>query len=157
MFPLSMWTLPTFIALIATSGVSVLFFVSFLVFGKRILDLLFSGWMACAGAYCVATLAFCNVVPPSATPYDVPQAAAHTLFWFRVCYVVGLIAIAFQLHFVLFYCGRHNRISRHILAAYALCLAVVPVIWSDWFLRARAQPLSAGPPGRWVSVPAARP
>jgi class 3 adenylate cyclase len=119
---------------------------------RRRIDLLFTAMMALVTLGSVFVLVADNIVPQGTPASAVPDAAARTLFWYRLMYVSGTVFMAAITHFAL----RFNQSTRlpgaRVAWLYAGALAIVPLYFTDGFLAARAVPLSETS-GWWCAVP----
>ncbi|KPK44369.1 MAG: hypothetical protein AMK72_12130 [Planctomycetes bacterium SM23_25] len=146
------FTLHELVAFAVMAPLALLFYVIYWKFGRRHLDLLYASLVACCAAVALLTFLIENLVPAGTPAREVVGAAERTVLLSRIQYAFGLVVMALQLHFVFRYRGARSFLARHIGLVYALLLAAIPCIWSNWFLAPRAQPV--GPTSSWrVAVP----
>lgn len=142
MLPFNAFSIFNFMALVVVAPLAVVFYVLWWKFGRDLLDLLFANLMTCAALYCVGNFMVDNVVPSGSDALGIPGSAQATLFWLRAVYVVGLVTLPTQIHFIICYCGYQGWLGRKVYLIYGAFFAAFPVVMSDLFLRERAAPLA---------------
>lgn len=83
-----------------------------------------------------------NVVPSGVPATAIPKAAERTLFLCRAQYCFGLLFLVSLTHFALRYCQSQHLRGWWFLWLYAGALLVMPLFWSESFIRAPETPLS---------------
>ncbi len=148
MLPFNTFSIHALLGVMVAAPISAIFLLIYWKLGRQILDLIFAGLVACCAAACLAVFLADNVVPPGMDSPAVPGAASATLRCIRFMYVLAIVSMPFQLHFVLRYCRTRNALSRRVGWVYAAFLAAVPAAWSPLFLEARGEALAAT--GSWA-------
>jgi hypothetical protein len=142
MIQFNTFSLHDLIGLMAITPLAAIFYVTYFMFGRRKLDLLFGNLMLCCVAICAVTFLVDNVVPagvPSALIADGPE---RTLFLLRLLHTMAFLETAILLHFVCQYCDM-DRIGRMPVGwVYVLAMGFVPMVWTSWFMSARLSPLA---------------
>lgn len=143
MLQINPFTVHELLGTVVAVFLAVLFYVLYaFVKPRRTLDLLLANWLACLALGCLTYYLVDNIVPAGVlVPQQRPDAAARTLLLIRLTYVIGVVALVTQLHFVLCYCQSPYAQIVRIGYAYAACVLAVPLIWSPWFLSERTVPL----------------
>ena len=129
------------VAVIVSTHVLLVFFYRSVRLTKRGIDLLFTALMLLVLLEAVIMFASDNVVPSGVAASSVPDAAARTLLWYRLMYVVGTLLLAAIAHFGLSYTRSEHLRGARILWLYAGAVAVMPLYFTDAFLTARTTPL----------------
>ena len=150
MLTINTFSIHDLVGFVVTAPLALLFYVAYLAMGRRLIDLLFANWLACVAVLCFSYLLLDNVVPEGTIATAIPHASALTLQWLRLAYVIGMIYMITLVHFVLCYTKSRYATGIPVRLAYLACLMAVPLIWSPWFLRERAQPL--GETSSWSCV-----
>lgn len=123
--------------------------------GRQITDLLLAGVTGCTAVVCLIIFLEDNVVPKGALACEI-DGADRALLLLRVKFVLTLLAMAFQFHFVLRYCRRWTILRRTMLM-YAAFLAQIPLVCSAWFCIPRSFPSVAVSDWRhavpWMPIP----
>lgn len=152
MITLNTFSVIDLLAVIVSLHVLLVFLYRSLRETRRRIDLLFTAMMALVTLGSVFVLVADNIVPQGTPASAVPDAAARTLFWYRLMYVSGTVFMAAITHFAL----RFNQSTRlpgaRVAWLYAGALAVVPLYFTEGFLAARTVPLSETS-GWWCAVP----
>lgn len=143
MIPFNTYSIYELVAVMILAPLAVVFFLFYWKFGRQILDLLAAFIITCFTIVCLLVFLVDNIAPTGTNSYTISGASEASLSYVRVMYVVGLFALAFQMHFVLRYCNVRNFLSRHIWMVYALLILLTPIIWSKWFFQQRTVPLSS--------------
>jgi len=141
MLTINTFSIHDLVAFVVTAPLALLFYVAYLTMGRRLIDLLFANWLAVCAVLCFSYLLVDNVVPEGTSATAVPHASVRTLRHIQFNYSIGLIGMVTLCHFVLLYIKSRYATGVPVRLAYLACLMAVPLIWSSWFLRERAQPL----------------
>jgi serine phosphatase RsbU (regulator of sigma subunit) len=148
MLPFNTFSIHGLVGFTVTAVLSVVFFLSYWKLGRHALDLILSFLFVCVAAACMASFMADNVVMTGMDSWSRRDAAAATLQCIRFMYVMAIVSMPFQLHFVLCYCGVRSVLRRRIHWVYALFGVMIPVTWSPMFLQARHHALAAA--GSWT-------
>jgi serine phosphatase RsbU (regulator of sigma subunit) len=154
MLPFNTFSIHALLSFMIAAPLAVIFLLIYWKLGRRILDLVFAGLVACCAAACLAAFLADNVVQAGdvisarTDPQLVRDLASRTLLCIRWMYVLAIIGMAGQLHFVLFYCRGQNVLIRHIRWVYAAFLIATAAAWSPLFLEARG--LALAETGSWL-------
>ena len=139
--PFNTFSLQALLAFMVMTALAGVFAVLYWRLGRRATDGMFSGLMACGGVFSLALFLADNVVPAGALCRQAP-GAVRTLFWMRLTYTMGLVAMPIQLHFVFRYCRMERPSAPAVRVMHVAFLLAVPLVWTDLFLRARASPVA---------------
>ncbi len=141
MLPINAFSIHELVAFILVTPLALIFYVTYFFLGRHRVDLLLANWLACLAAGCLFYLLEDNVVPAGVSVWAVPNAATVTLKWFRLNFVVGLLVLVTQFHFVLCYCQSRYAGGIYMGCAYLACLLAAPLIFTPLFVSERAEPL----------------
>lgn len=143
MVPFNTFSIHVLVGFMVTALLAIVFLLIYWKLGRHILDLILAGLVACGAAACLADFLADNIIRSGADSATRPGAAVATLWCIRVMYVLAIISMPLQLHFVLNYCRRLNALSRHIRWVYMAFLVAIPVTWSPLFLELRREAIAA--------------
>lgn len=152
MLPFNTFSIHDLLGFVVMAPLAVLFYIMYWKLDRRLVDLLFALWLTFLGGYSLVAFLMDNLIPEGQSSYAFPGANVKMLMLCRITYVMGLFALASQLHFVLRYCRINNVISRNIKWAYVVCAVVIPFVWTPWWLKLLTVP--HGDVASWqVAVP----
>lgn len=143
MIPFNTFSIHVLVGFMVTALLSIAFLLVYWKLGRHILDVILAALVACGAAACLADFLADNVIRAGADSATRPGAALATLWCIRLMYVLAIVSMPLQLHFVHSYCRRPNALSRHIRWVYAAFLATIPVTWSPHFLEIRREAIAA--------------
>lgn len=156
--PFNTFTIHSLLGFMTNVSLAVFFYVIYFRLGRRKLDLLSANFIACSAGMCLVSFLTDNLVPagmPSVGWANGPDAATLALSTLRIqrfVFVFAVLEVVTQLHFILYYCGRQNFLSRHIRWLYAIALAAIPLIWTPFWLAQTSSPWA--PTSSWsVAIP----
>lgn len=142
MIQFNTFSLHDLIGLMAITPLAVIFYVTYFLFGRRKLDLLFGNLLLCCAAICAITFLMDNVVPAGVPSSRITNGPERALLLTRLMQVLAFLETAVLLHFVCLYCDR-TRIGRMPIGwVYVIAIAFFPVAWTPWFISARLVPLA---------------
>ena len=158
LIPFNTFTIHSLISFMVTASLAIMFCIVYLKAGRRLLDLLSANFIFCAASGCLVYFLMDNLVPAgmnSAGWVGGPTAEAiqsATMELYRWMFVIGILLVPVQLHFVLHYCQKQNFIRRHIWVAYCLAGLAIPTVWTPvWGSPANAP--FAATSSWWVTIP----
>ena len=157
MIPFNGATIVCLVGFAVIGALAAIYYVNYGLRAHRRLDLLLANLLLCSALVCLGYFFLSNVVPEGADSRSVPNAAQITLLWDRINFAIGWLSIPILLHFVLQYSDNRGFLARHITWVYAGSLLLIPLTWSDHFLKAASEPRAAtftwdsGPP--WLGQP----
>jgi serine phosphatase RsbU (regulator of sigma subunit) len=142
MLPFNLFSLHDLIGLMITAPLAVIFYLLYFKLGRRKLDALFGNLMTCGAVGCLVMFLEDNLVPAGVPSWQVPHGPERTLLIFQIQFTVGWLGIAALLHFVSHYCGRDRIGPLRVEWVYAIAIALLPLVWTPWFMTVRREPLA---------------
>lgn len=146
--PFNTFTIHDLVGFAANGFLAVTFYLLYFNLGRRKLDLLSANFIACAAGSCLSYFLSDNVVPAGLPSTGWPhgptgqELAYSTLQYHRMSWVFAMFSLVTQLHFVLEYSQRWAWLRRRIRWAYALDLALIPLIWTPLWMEMPSEPLA---------------
>jgi len=91
-----------------------------------------------------------NAVPFGELARKFPQGAQKCLLYKQCMYLVGLLGLALQIHFIFRYCDIRHWLSKRIYLFYVIAILCIPVVFTDAMLVKRTEPITER--SNWICV-----
>jgi len=157
LLPFNTFTVHNLIGFMVTASLGSMFYIVYLKAGRRKLDLLSANFIIFIAGTCLYYFLVDNLVPAGQSSLGwsggptADELKSATLSLYRVGWLLAIMVLPVQLHFVLHYCQKRNFLRRHIWCAYVLAaVAASANVFTDLFAFAPDAPLTET--SSWVST-----